>query len=219
FNKTNYYIAYEGTFSDTYLRNTSQYNEHRFLDFVRTGLRQANAGNLSSKLTYRVTPNAKLNLEGIANSTLDGQYQNRWNRKGYVQVIQDSTAPTDGMVTTRYGHWAYYPVDSTYVPMNTADHLPMTEASYSKCALTWMHTLGLGEIYNIRASRQQWTSNEDVLDRQLWEYQQAPNNYYDPLNRFDGAYYVTNGDYPFYEHRNTVTYTLNSDFSKTFGRP
>ena len=214
FDKTNYYISYEGTFSDTYLRNTSEHNEHRFLDFIRTGLRQANASNLSSKFTYKVTPNQKLNLEMIANNSVDGRYHNRWNRKGFVQVIQDSTAPTDGSITQRYGSWAWYPVDSTYVPMNTADHLPVTESSYTQVALTWRQTLGIGEIYNIRASRQQWESTEDVLDRQLWEYQQSPNNYYDPFNRVDGAYYVTNGDYPFYERRNTKTYTLNADYSK-----
>jgi len=214
FDKTNYYISYEGTFTDTYLRNTSQHNEHRFLDFIRTGLRQANASNLSSKLTYKVTPNQKLNLELIANNSVDGRYHNRWNRQGFVQVLQDSTAPTDGSITQRYGTWAYYPVDSTYVPMNTADHLPVTDASYTQVALTWRHTLGIGEIYNIRASRQQWESTEDVLDRQLWEYEQSPNNYYDPFNRIDGAYYVTNGDYPFYERRNTTTYTLNADYSK-----
>ncbi|HET9251013.1 MAG TPA: TonB-dependent receptor [Candidatus Eisenbacteria bacterium] len=214
FDKTNYYISYEGTFTDTYLRNTSESNEHRFLDFIRTGLRQANASNLSSKFTYKVTPNQKLNLEMIANNSIDGRYHNRWNRKGFVQVIQDSTAPTDGSITQRYGSWAWYPVDSSYVPMNTADHLPVTESSYTQAALTWRHTLGIGEIYNIRASRQQWESTEDVLDRQLWEYEQSPNNYYDPFNRIDGAYYVTNGDYPFYERRNTVTYTLNADYSK-----
>ncbi len=100
------------------------------------------------------------------------------------------------------------------MPMNTAEHLPVTTADYQQLALTWKHTLGIGEIYNIRASRQQWKSIEDVLDRQLWEYQQDPNQYYDPLNRIDGPYYVTNGDYPFYERRNTVTYTLNGDYSK-----
>jgi hypothetical protein len=168
FNKTNYYISYEGTWTDTYLANTSEHNEHRFLDFIRTGLRQANASNLSSKLTYKVTPNAKLNFEFIDNHTLDGRYQNRWNRQGFVQVIQDSTAPTDGTITRRYGTWSYYPVDSSYVPMNTADHLPVTDASYQQVALTWKHTLGIGEIYNVRVSRQQWNSTEDVLDRQLW---------------------------------------------------
>jgi len=214
FNKTNYFISYEGTWTDTYLANTSQHNEHRFLDFIRTGLRQANASNLSSKLTYKITPNAKLNMEFIQNHSLDGRYQNRWNRQGFVQVIQDSTAPTDGTITRRYGTWSYYPVDSSYIPMNTADHLPVTDASYQQVALTWKHTLGIGQIYNLRASRQQWKSTEDVLDRQLWEYQQRPNNYYDPLNRLNGQYYVTNGDYPVYERRNTTTYTLNGDYSK-----
>lgn len=214
FNKTNYYVSYEGTFSDTYLRNTAQYKEHRFLDFIRTGLRQANASNLSGKFTYKVTPNEKLNFEMIQNHTVDGRYQNRWNRAGFVQVYYDSTAPTDGTITQRYGRWAYYPVDSSYVPMNTAEHLPVTTADYQQLALTWKHTLGVGEIYNIRASRQTWKSLEDVQDRQLWEYQQQPNQYYDPLNRIDGAYYVTNGDYPFYERRNTTTYTLNGDYSK-----
>ena len=220
FDKTKYYISYEGTYTDTYLRNTSIHNEHRFLDFIRTGLRQANASNISSKLTYNVTSNEKLNLEFIQNNSIDSRYHNRWNRKGFVQVIQDSTAPTDGNVTTRYGHWSYYPVDSSYIPMNTADHLPVVDASYQQVALTWKHVLGSqnGEIYNIRASRQQWESLEDVLGRQLWEYQQDPNQYYDPLNRIDGAYYVTNGDYPFYERRHTVTYTLNGDYSRKLGK-
>src|SRR6185312_15744882 len=93
------------------------------------------------------------------------------------------------------------------------------DASYQQVALTWKHVLGAknGEIYNIRASRQQWKSLEDVLSRQPWEYEQDPNQYYDPQNRIDGAYYVTNGDYPFYERRNTVTYTLNGDYSRKIG--
>ncbi len=220
FSRTNYYVSYEGTYTDTYLRNTSQHNEHRFLDFIRTGLRQANGSNLSSKLTYKVTPNEKLNLEFIQNNSVDGKYQNRWNRKGFVQVIQDSTAPSDGTITRRYGRWSYYPVDSSYIPMNTADHLPVIDASYQQVALTWKHVLGSqnGQIYNVRASRQQWQSLESVLNRQLWEYEQNPNQYYDPQNRIDGAYYVTNGDYPFYERRNTVTYTLNGDYSRKVGK-
>jgi outer membrane receptor for ferrienterochelin and colicin len=219
FSKTNYFVSYEGTFTDTYLRNTTEHNEHRFLDFIRTGLRQANASNFSSKLTYKVTPNEKLNLELISNRNIDSRFHNRWNRKGYVQVLSDSTAPSDGTITRRYGAWSYYQVDSSYIPMNTADHLPVTDATYNQVALTWKHTLGVGEIYNVRASRQQWESTEDVLDRQLWEYQAQPNQYYDPFNRLSGQYYVTNGDYPFYERRNTITYTLNGDYSRKIGKP
>ena len=217
FPNTNYYMSFEGTYTDTYLRNTSEHKEHRFLDFIRVGNKQSNATNFSSKLTWKVSPNQKLNLELIRNASLNGRYQNRWNRKGFVQVRSDSTAPTDGSITQRYGTWAYYPVDSTYVPMNTADHLPVRDEDYQQVALTWRHTLGIGTIYNIRASRQEWKSTQDVLDRQLWEYRQTPNNYYDPLNRLDGAYYVTNGDYPFYERRKTSSYTLNGDLSKKVG--
>jgi len=219
FPNTNYYMAFEGTYSDTYLRNASDHKEHRFLDFIRVGNKQSNATNFSSKLTWKVSPNQKLNLELIRNASLNGRYHNRWNRKGFVQTRSDSTAPTDGSVTQRYGTWAYYPVDSTYVPMNTADHLPVRDEDYQQIALTWRHTLGTGTIYNIRASRQEWKSTEDVLDRQPWEYRQTPNNYYDPLNRLDGAYFVTNGDYPFYERRKTSTYTLNADLSKRLGTP
>ncbi|HLQ67272.1 MAG TPA: TonB-dependent receptor [Candidatus Limnocylindrales bacterium] len=217
FPKTNYYVSFEGTYTDTYLRNTSQHKEHRFLDFIRIGNKQSNATNLSSKLTWKVSPNQKLNLEVIRNSQLTGRYQNRWNRKGFVQVVADSTAPTDGSITQRYGTWAYYQVDSTFIPMNTADHLPVRNEDYQQLALTWRSVLSNGAIYNLRASRQQWKSNEDVLGRQLWEYQQSPNNYYDPFNRIDGAYYVTNGDYPSYERRKTSTYTVNGDLSKRIG--
>src|SRR6185503_9652671 len=219
FPNTNYYMSFEGTYTDTYLRNSSGHKEHRFLDFIRVGNKQSNATNFSSKLTWKVSPNQKLNLELIRNASLTERFHNRWNRKGFVQTRSDSTAPTDGSVTQRYGTWAYYQVDSTYVPMNTADHLPVRDEDYQQLALTWRHTLGTGTIYNVRASRQEWKSTQDVLDRQPWEYRQTPNNYYDPLNRLDGAYYVTNGDYPFYERRKTSTYTLNADLSKRLGTP
>src|SRR5258706_1815372 len=217
FDKTKYYISYEGTYSDTYLRNVGTHPEHRFLDFIRLGNRQSNSAKLSSKLTFKVTPNEKLNLEIIKNQSLDGEFNNRWNRAGFVQVRQDSPAPTDGNVTTRYGAWSYFQVDSTYVPINTAEHLPVTTEDYLQTALTWKHTLGVGTIYNIRASRQSWDASRDVLDRMPWEYQQQPNNYYDAQNRLDGPYYVTNGDYPFFERKHTVNYTMNGDFSKRFG--
>jgi outer membrane receptor for ferrienterochelin and colicin len=218
FPKTKYYVSFEGTYSDTYLRNTSQHNEHRFLDFIRIGNKQSNQTNFSSKFTWNVTPNQKMNLEIIRNASLSDPYNNRWNRKGFVQVVADSTAPTDGTVTQRYGTWAYYQVDSTYIPMNTADHLPITTEDYQQFALTWRSVMNNGAIYNLRASRQEWATKQDVLGRQLWEYQAAPNNYYDPFNRLNGAYYVTNGDFPFYENRTTSTYTLNGDLSKKLGQ-
>jgi hypothetical protein len=218
FPKTNYYVSFEGTYSDTYLRNTSEHKEHRFLDFIRIGNKQSNATNFSSKFTWKVSPNQKLNLEVIRNASLSSRFHNRWNRKGFVQLVSDSTAPTDGTVTQRYGTWAYYQVDSTFVPMNTADHLPVTEEDYQQFALTWRSVLNNGAIYNMRVSRQEWQSSEDVLDRQLWEYQAQPNQYYDPFNRVNGAYYVTNGDYPFYQSRKTSTYTVNGDLSKKIGQ-
>jgi outer membrane receptor protein involved in Fe transport len=217
FPKTKYYISFEGTYSDTYLHNSAQNNEHRFLDFIRLGNKQQNQANLSSKFTYNVTPNQKMNVEVIRNHTIRGEFHNRWDRQGFVQVIQDSTAPTDGSITTRYGAWSYYPVDSTYIPMNTSDHLPINEEDYSQVALTWRHTLGVGSLYNLRVSRQQWKSSRDVKDRQPWEYEQRPGNYFDPFNRLDGPYYVTNGDYPHFNRQNTVTYTFNGDYSRKIG--
>lgn len=219
FPKTNYFISFEGTYTDTYLRNVATHREHRFLDFVRLGNRQSNSAKLSSKLTFKLTPNEKLNFEVIKNRSLDGEFHNRWNRQGYVHVLQDSTAPTDGTITTRYGAWSYFQVDSSYIPINTAEHLPVTEEDYLQTAVTWKHTLGVGTIYNLRAGRQEWETTNDVLDRMPWEYQQLPNNYYDPQNRLEGPYYVTNGDYPFFERKRTVTYTMNGDFSKRIGRP
>jgi len=217
FPKTNYFISFEGTYTDTYLRNLATHKEHRFLDFIRLGNRQSNSAKLSSKLTFKLTPNEKLNLEVIKNRSEDGEFNNRWNRAGFVQVRQDSAAPTDGNVATRYGAWSYFQVDSSYVPVNTAEHLPVTDEDYLQTSLTWKHTLGVGTIYNLRASRQEWNSSRDVMNRLPWEYQQLPNQYYDASNRLDGAYYVTNGDYPFYERKKTTTYTLNGDFAKKVG--
>ena len=218
FGRTNYYVSFEGTYSDTYLPSVARHKEHRFLDFVRIGNKQMNSANLSTKVTWRATPDKKLNLELIQNHSVSSRFHNRWNRDGFVQLLSDSTPPTDGTVTRRYGSWSYYPVDSTYVPMNTADHLPVRDETYQQLALTWRHTVREGTIYNLRASRQEWRSTEDVLDRELWEYQQRPNNYYDPLDLVTGPYYATNGDYPFYEHRRTTTYTMNGDVATAIGK-
>lgn len=217
FPNTRYFISLEGTFADTYLKSTSERQEHRFLDFVRLGNRQSNQTNLSSKLTYNVSPNAKLNAEMILNRSSRGRFHNRWNRDGFVQLAYDSTSPTDGSIATRYGRWAYYPEDPSFQASNTADHLPITDEEYSQVALTWRQTLSPGSIYNVRVSRQRWNTEEDVLDRELWEYQQQPNQYYDTSNRIEGPYYVTNGDYPSYEKKRTVTYTLNGDVSARIG--
>ncbi len=214
---TSYFVSFEGTYSDTHLRSVAGHREHRFLDLVRIGPRQSNDAKLSGKVTFQVTPDKKLNLEVVRNSTLDGTFNNRWNRQGYVSVTQDSTPPTDGGVSTRYGDWSYYPIDSTYVPMNTAEHLPVTEEDYLQTSVSWKHTVGRSSIYNVRVSRQEWKTSQDVLDREPWEYQQQPNNYYDAGNRIDGPYYVTNGDYPFFERRRTVTYTVNGDLSRRIG--
>ncbi|HEU4724237.1 MAG TPA: TonB-dependent receptor, partial [Candidatus Eisenbacteria bacterium] len=214
---TKYFLALEGTFSDTYLKSTAGRKEHRLLDFIRLGNRQSNQTNVSSKVTFNVSPDAKLNAEVILNRSSRGRFHNRWNREGFVQQSYDSTSPTDGSIATRYGTWAYYQIDGTYLPSNTAEHLPITEDAYSQLALTWRQTLSPGTLYNIRASRQRWDSEEDVLDRQLWEYQQQPNQYYDAANRIEGPYYVTNGDYPSYEKKTTVTYTVNGDLTKKVG--
>jgi outer membrane receptor for ferrienterochelin and colicin len=215
---TTYFVSLQGTYTDTYLPSVATHREHRFLDFIRIGNRQANDVNLSSKVAWRPTPNEKLTAEVIRNASLHTRFHNRWNRVGYVQVHPDSTAPTDGTVTQRYGTWAWYPVDSTYVPMNTANHLPVLDEDYQQLALAWKQVLAGSAIYNIRLSRQTWSSTEDVLDRQPWEYQQRPNQYYDAANRDDGAYYVTNGDYPFYERRRSAVATLNADVTKDFRR-
>lgn len=218
FPNTKYFVALEGTFSDTYLKSTAGRKEHRLLDFVRLGNRQSNQTNVSSKVTFNVTPDAKLNAEVILNRSSRGRFHNRWNREGFVQMVYDSTSPTDGSIASRYGTWAYYPLDATFLPSNTADHLPITEEAYSQFALTWRRTLSPGTLYNLRVSRQRWSSEEDVLDRELWEYQQQPNQYYDRANRVEGPYYVTNGDYPTYEKKTTVTHTLNGDLSKHVGK-
>ena len=215
--RSNFFVAFEGTYSDTHLRSVARHKEHRFLDFVRIGNRQSNDAKLSGKLTFKVTPDEKLNLEIVKNARLNGMFHNRWNRDGFVQVTQDSTAPTDGTVTARYGTWSYFPIDSTYVPMNTADHLPVVQEDYLQTSLAWKHVLSVSTAYNVRVSRQEWESSNDVLDRQPWEYLQQPDNYYDTGNRIEGAYYTTNGDFPTYERKRTVTYTLNGDLSKRIG--
>ena len=217
FPKTSYFVSLEGTFTDTNLKNVATRKEHRLLDFIRLGNRQSNQTNIASKATYRVTPDAKLNTELILNRSSRSRFHNRWNRDGFVQVRQVPSAPTDGSVATEYGDWSYYPIDPSYLPSNTAAHLPVTDEDYTSVALTWRHTLDRKTIYNLRASRQEWRTTEDVLNRQPWEYQQSATQYYDQMDRIEGPYYVTNGDFPHYERRNTVTYTANGDVTRKFG--
>src|SRR5258705_6475273 len=63
FPNTTFYLTFQGTYSDTYLRSVAQQKGHRFLDFIRIGNKQSNSTNFSGKLAWKATPNAKVTLE------------------------------------------------------------------------------------------------------------------------------------------------------------
>lgn len=100
-----YFATYEGTFQDTYLRSSLTKPTRTLLDFIQVGNRQSNQVNTNFKLAYRANPRNKVTFETINNRTISTPYNHMWSRRGYVQVLYDTTRAIGqpDRLTPRYG--------------------------------------------------------------------------------------------------------------------
>ncbi len=213
-----YFAVFEGTYTDTYLKLGKTQPRRTLADFINLGFRQSNDINTNFKLAWRANPKNKVTLELIKNRTVNTPYNHMWSRKGYVKVEYD-TVRRAGLPDTyrpRYGTWSPIPVDSSYLPMNMADHLATTDQDFRQLTMVWTNQLSEKSVMTARLSRFGFKTRQSVGGKQPWEYDTQSPEYWSG-NTVPGSennyYFATHGDFPFYSDSRTVTYTLKSDFS------
>src|SRR5262245_37756374 len=141
-----YFLTYEGTFTDTYLKSGMTQPRRTVLDFIQLGNRQNNQINTNFKLAYRVNPRNKVTFETINNHTIATPYVHEWSRKGYVAVRYDRKP--DGTLDTdnpRFGGWSASPGDTAggvnYQYVNLADHVPTFDQTFQQFTGVWTNQI------------------------------------------------------------------------------
>jgi outer membrane receptor protein involved in Fe transport len=213
-----YFATYEGSFQDTYLRSTMTKPNRTLLDFIQLGNRQSNQINTNFKLAYRISPKNKVTFETVNNHSIDTPYNHMWSRKGFVQVTLDTvrTAGQPDRYNPHYGTWAATRVDSTYQPMNMADHVPTLDDRYHQITAVWTNQISDKTVLTTRVSNFVFDTRQSVGQKQPWEYDTQSPQYWTGNVVFgteDNPYFATHGDYPTYSRVSAATYTLKSDFS------
>ncbi|MEZ4648810.1 MAG: TonB-dependent receptor [Candidatus Eisenbacteria bacterium] len=211
-----YYISAEGTFSDQYPATPRDRGRTRILNFISIGDRKSNSLRLQSKLAFKPGPNYKLTGEFIFNNTRSETYYHMWSRVGYVQTFRDTTQTGD--VAIRHGRWSPTRVDDTYEYYNPANHTPTNINRFNQMKFVWNHTIDESAFYNIKMGRNFFYSDSRVSDKTAWEYlgDRERDFWYDYVERETEPYFVIAGDYPTLSHRETIVYTVKSDFTKKY---
>jgi outer membrane receptor for ferrienterochelin and colicin len=207
-----YFLSYDGNWEDTYLKTSESRSRYRVLDFISLGNRQSNNSEFQGKLAYKIGRNYKLTAEYIQNYSLQDNYLHEWSRDGYVQVETDTA--TSGEIKTLYGKWSWYPVDSTYLPYNPAEHTPDYLNEFRQFKLVWTHSVGPNLFYTAKLSNHAYNSAASVQGKKPWEYDiRYPEYWYNWVDGTVEPFYVTHGDYPYFNERKTKVWTLMSDLT------
>ena len=211
-----YYASVEGTFADAYPATPRDRGRTRILNFISVGDRKSNSVRLQSKLAFKPGPNYKLTGEFIFNNTRSETYYHMWSRVGYVQTFRDTTQTGD--VVIRHGRWAPTQVDETYEYYNPANHTPTNIDRFNQMKFVWNHTIDESAFYNIKMGRNFFYSDRRVSDKNAWEYlgERERDLWYDYFERETEPFFVISGDYPTLSHRETIVYTVKSDFTKKY---
>lgn len=213
-----WFLSMQGTFQDGYLKTSEQRPRHTLLDFIRVGPRQENDIKFQSKLAWTPAPGRKLTFETLRNRTDKDLYSHVFSRTGWVQTRTDTLRAT-GEILTRYGNFSATPLDSTYVPYNAAAHVPDQTSSFGQIKLVWTHALSKGTNYSVRLSRHAYDFESSLPGRQPWDYTaRYPDQWRDAINNQASRFFATNGDYPEFTQRSSVTWTLKSDWTHQAGR-
>ena len=209
-----YFLSYDGTFTDTYLKTSEKRSRYRVLDFISLGNRQSNESKFQGKLAYNISNNHKLTAEYVQNYSLSDNYLHMWSRDGYVQVVSDTS--TGGEFKTLYGRWSWYQVDSSYVRYNPAEHTPNNLNEFRQFKLVWRHTINPDLFYTAKLSHHSYNFLSTVLDKKPWEYEiRYPEYWYNWVDGTVEPFYVTHGDYPTYAERKTNVWTAMGDATAT----
>ncbi|HEY6196815.1 MAG TPA: TonB-dependent receptor [Candidatus Eisenbacteria bacterium] len=212
-----WFATYEGTFQDGATPSLMTHPRRTLLDFVQLGARQDDRVDTQWKLAWAPSPVQKLTLEGIANRSLTTPYVHSWSRRGFVQVTADTAGVASGAPpSARYGSWSSTPVDSSYVPMNLADHVPTLDDRYTQLTASWRFTPSEKWVANTRLARVEFRTTNSVGGKEPWEYStQSP--FFWSGNNVPGSennpYFATHGDYPLYSSSRSQAWTLKSDLT------
>jgi len=212
-----YFMSYEGTFTDTYLKTSEERSRHRVLDFISLGDRQSNDVKLQGKLAYKLTPNLKLTGEYLNSRTRSDNYDHRWSRNGWVEVR--TIVDAQGREVIEYGRFSPFQENENFIPFNAAEHTPNDLEKFDQYKVVWRHNISDQTFYNLRLSRAGFDTERSVLGRAPWEYeQQRPFYWIDNINDETEAFFVSNGDYPRFYSRDNQVYTVKNDWTKRHGK-
>jgi outer membrane receptor for ferrienterochelin and colicin len=227
-----YYMNYQGTYQDTYLKTSERRSRSTIFDFISLGDRQRNEMNLQMKLAYRMSPDQKLTFETLRTHTRSDGYFHMWSREGFVRVSRQTFLDASGEVEdvkTFYGRWNNFAeeplqteqeffdgskvvIDSWDEYYNGPEHYPNDVREYSQYKLAWTHTLGAKTFYDLRLSRQSFYNESKVSGKEPWEYVIEYPDYWRG-NFEEGRYFVTHGDYPNWEERSSAVWNMKGDLT------
>lgn len=233
-----YYLNYQGTYQDTYLKTVERRSRSTFLDLISLGDRQRNEMNFQMKLAYRLSPDQKLTFETLRTYSRFDTYFHMWSREGYVRREKRWIFDYDNEgnmfvdeIRYNYGRWNNFADDPVTTAVtygadqdtlsrsyywdeyyNGPEHFPNNRREYSQFKGAWTHTLGAKTFYDLRASRQSFHNEAKVKGREPWEYEIEYPDYW--RGNFDeGRYFVTHGDYPSWDERTSSIWNLKGDLT------
>ncbi|MEQ1831677.1 MAG: TonB-dependent receptor [Candidatus Eisenbacteria bacterium] len=204
-----WFATYEGTFQDGAYRSGMSHPHHTWLDFVQLGARQDNRVHTQWKLAWTPDPVHKLTLEGLSNRTVSTPYVHSWSRAGFVSVTQDTSGGG-----ARYGRWSGSALDSTFRPVNLADHVPTLDDRYRQLTLAYRLTPDSSWVLQARLASVRFDTRNQVGGKEPWEYDvQSPFFWAGNLTPDTEAepYFATHGDFPVYAASRSRAWTLKAD--------
>jgi hypothetical protein len=212
-----YFLSFQGTFQDTYLKTAEQRPRRTFLDFISAGPRQNNDYNLQGKLAFTPGANQKLTFEVLDNQNRRDDYSHIFSRDGYVQARYD-TLEDDGQIVLRYGRFSAEREDSTFVRYNAAEHTPDVREGFDQFKTVWSHTISSRTWYTVKISRHRFSRVDQVLNKSPWEYEgRYPAQWRNSIDGAPNLFFATNGDMPLYSDRNSSTWTGKADWTSAIG--
>jgi outer membrane receptor for ferrienterochelin and colicin len=217
-----YFLSYEGTFQDTYLKTSEIRNRNTLFDMISLGDRQNNDIKWQGKLAYKISPQTKITFEYLNNRQRWDSYNHRWSRNGYVDIAQ--SVDNEGDIVTEYGRFQTFRPDGVegvdFIAFNAPQHTIDNTEIYQQYKMVWRHNISPNTFYNLRVSRSSFDTDRRVLGREPWEYvQERPGYWLDTINNTDHeVFFVTNGDFPRFYTRDNKVYTVKTDWTKKTGR-
>jgi outer membrane receptor protein involved in Fe transport len=198
-----FYVSGEGVFEDTYLKTLEQ-RPSRSLMFNDTELasfrdRQENATRGQAKVTWRMGGTSS--ARKISGEYLFSRFENDWYHHSFSRI---------GYWSQTHEHWWFERLDSTYTYYNAPQHMTERISRSDQYKLVYTHPLTQDSYMKFRAAVFDTKYREVVGDQQPQQY--VPFGGDDTDRDPENLFYSVNGDYPFWENRDSRQYTFRGDY-------